>query len=185
MLFRSNLHGDFPQIDAFKAQLQLLPDLLIAAQTKFDAPASEIAAKYYTSPYLMWIGGGELWGEVYLFTMCILEEMQWIKTKAVKSSEFFHGTLELVDENTDVFLVKSAGSTRPLDERVEKFLQQYGKRVVVLDVKDYMDEIDETFAANLAPIFSTAILNGRLSKYFEKNTGHDLDMRRYYRQFEY
>ncbi|MEI3245212.1 MAG: SIS domain-containing protein [Lachnospiraceae bacterium] len=180
-----NLHGDFPQIDDFKTQLQKLPDLLIAAQTKFDPVAEKIAEKYYNSPYLMWIGGGELWGEVYLFTMCILEEMQWIKTKSVKSSEFFHGTLELVDESTDVFLVKSAGATRPLDERVEKFLNQYGKKTVIIDIKEYMDGIDPAFAANLSPIFSTAVLNGRLSKYFEKNTGHDLDMRRYYRQFDY
>lgn len=180
-----HLHGDFAQIDAFKEQLKRLPDLLVAAQSKFDAPAAQIAARYYQSPYQMWIGGGELWGEVYLFTMCILEEMQWIKTKSIKSSEFFHGTLELVDETTDVFLVKSVGSTRPLDERVEKFLNQYGKNVVIIDIKDYMGDIDDAFAPFLAPIFSTAVLNGRLSRYFEKNTGHDLDMRRYYRQFDY
>lgn len=180
-----HLHNDFPQINAFEEQLKKLPDLLVAAQAKFDAPAAKIAARYYQSPYLMWIGGGELWGEIYLFTMCILEEMQWMKTKSIKSSEFFHGTLELVDENTDVFLVKSVGAARALDDRVERFLNQYGKNVVIIDIKDYMGDIDDAFAPILAPVFSTAVLNGRLSKYFEKNTGHDLDMRRYYRQFDY
>ena len=180
-----NLHGDFSDIEGFKEQLSMLPELLIESQKEFDSTAEEIALKYYKSPYLLWIGGGELWGEVYLFTMCILEEMQWIRTKSVKSSEFFHGTLELVDENTDVFLVKSVGACRTIDNRVEQFLEKYGKNVVVIDVEKYMDKIEAKYRPNLAPIFSTALLNGRLSKYFEKNTGHSLDIRRYYRQFEY
>ena len=55
-----------------------------------------------------------------------------------------------------------------------------------MDIKDYLiDGIDEEFAPLVAPLISTALLNGRLSKHFEANTGHDLDMRRYYRQFEY
>ena len=180
-----HFHGDFPHIDAFQKQLDVLPDMLVSAQTRFDAEASSIAEKYYKSPYLMWIGGGELWGEIYLFSMCILEEMQWIRTRAVKTSEFFHGTLELVDENTDIFLVKSVGACRPIDERAERFLNEYGKNVVIIDVLDYMEGIGEEFLPLLAPIFSTALLNGRLSRYFEKNTGHSLDIRRYYRQFEY
>ena len=180
-----NLHGDFPQLEEFKAQLQTLPDILVAAQEKFDAPAAAMAEKYHNSEYLMWIGGGELWGEVYLFSMCILEEMQWIRTKSIQSSEFFHGTLELVDENTDVFLVKSAGACRPIDERAERFLKEYGTNVEIIDVMDYMDGVKPEFAPYIAPIISTAVLNGRLSRYFEKNTGHNLDMRRYYRQFDY
>lgn len=180
-----NLHGDFDKLDEFKAQLKKLPDILVKAQERFDGPAQEIAEKYHKSPYQMWIGSGELWGEVYLYSMCILEEMQWIRTKSVTSSDFFHGTLELVDENTDVFLVKGAGPCRPLDDRVEKFLNQFGKNVVIIDVKDYMEDVADEFAPYISPIVSTALLNGRLSKHLEKCTGHDLDMRRYYRQFEY
>ena len=104
-------NGDFPRFDDFAAQLKAhLADGLVAAQTRFDARAAEIAKKYHTSPYMMWLGEGELWGEVYLFTMCILEEMQWLRTKSVKSSEFFHGTLELVEKDMPVFLVKSVGA---------------------------------------------------------------------------
>ena len=146
-------NGDFQRFDDFVAQLKVhLADGLMAVQTQFDACAAEIAKKYYASPYMMWLGEGELWGEVYLFTMCILEEMQWLRTKSAKSSEFFHGTLELV----------------------------------VVDIKDYwIDGIDEEFAPLVSPLLSTALLNGRLSKHFEANMGHNLDMRRYYRQFVY
>ena len=179
------INGDFPEIEEFKKQLISLPDLLVSAQKKFDKTAMEIAEKYYNSPYLLWIGGGELWGEIYLFTMCILEEMQWIRTKSVKSSEFFHGTLELVDEKTDVFLVKGAGACRRLDDRVEAFLEKHGKNTVVIDIPQFMDTVPDKFKPCLSPIFSTALLNGRLSRYFEKYTGHNLDIRRYYRQFDY
>ena len=163
-----------------------LADGLVSAQTRFDDEAAAIAKKYYTSPYMMWLGEGELWGEVYLFTMCILEEMQWLRTKSVKSSEFFHGTLELVEKDMPVFLVKSVGACRTIDDRAERFLKDHTNELVVVDIKDYLiDGIDEEFAPLVAPLISTALLNGRLSKHFEANTGHDLDMRRYYRQFEY
>lgn len=58
---------------------------------------------------MMWIGGAEMWGEVYLFSMCILEEMQWKRTKSVSSAEFFHGTLELLEKEVPLFLVKGEG----------------------------------------------------------------------------
>ena len=158
----------------------------MAVQTQFDACAAEIAKKYYASPYMMWLGEGELWGEVYLFTMCILEEMQWLRTKSAKSSEFFHGTLELVEKDMPVFLVKSVGAYRCIDDRAERFLKDHTDELVVVDIKDYqIDGIDEEFAPLVSPLLSTALLNGRLSKHFEANTGHDLDVRRYYRQFDY
>ncbi len=38
--------------------------------------------------------------------MCILEEMQWIRTRPVHASDFFHGTLELVEKGVSVILFK-------------------------------------------------------------------------------
>ena len=85
-----------------------------------------------------------------------------------------------------VFLVKSAGVYRTLDERAEKFLKEHTDNLIVIDVMDYMiPGLKPEFAPLVAPIISTAVLNGRLSKHIESYTGHDLDMRRYYRQFAY
>lgn len=96
------------------------------------------------------------------------------------------GTLELVEKDMPVFLVKSAGVYRTLDERAEKFLKEHTDNLIVIDVMDYMiPGLKPEFAPLVAPIISTAVLNGRLSKHIESYTGHDLDMRRYYRQFEY
>lgn len=180
-------NGDFPEFDKFYDQIKAnMVEGIINVQKNFDDRAEEIAKKYYNTDYQMWIGSGELWGEVYLYTMCILEEMQWLKTKSVSSSEFFHGTLELVDKDLPVFLVKSVGKYRPLDNRVEAFLKKENNNLTVFDIKDYMiDGFDEKFEPIISPIISTIILNGRLSKHLEAHSGHDLDMRRYYRQFKY
>ena len=121
-----------------------------------------------------------------MFTMCILEEMQWKRTKAVSSPEFFHGTLELVDEDTQVFLVKGVDKCRPLDERVEKFLKQYADKRVVIDLADYkLDGVDDKFADIVSPMVTETILTGRLAPHIEHHTGHSLAFRRYYRQFDY
>ena len=156
-----NCNGDFPEYDQFVEALAKLPDTLVDAQKKFDEPADAIAKKYFNADYM-------------------------IRTKSITSPEFFHGTLELVEKDMPVFLVKSAGVYRTLDERAEKFLKEHTDNLIVIDVMDYMiPGLKPEFAPLVAPIISTAVLNGRLSKHIESYTGHDLDMRRYYRQFEY
>ncbi|GGB47199.1 SIS domain-containing protein [Virgibacillus dakarensis] len=178
--------NEFPKYNQFADQLEKLPENLVKAKQKFEPIADEIAKNYYNEPYNIWVGDGEMWGEVYLFSMCVVEEMQWIRTKAVSSSEFFHGTLELVSDNVPVFLVKGEGKRRVLDERVEKFCKQYTKKLVVIDTKDYeLEGIDDDFRWILAPTISTTLLVDRLAFHYEKYTGHDLDIRRYYRQFDY
>ncbi|MBS4172789.1 SIS domain-containing protein [Bacillus sp. FJAT-49736] len=181
-----HLREEFTDYPRFAEQLELLPENLLGAKRKFEPIADEIAQNYYNEPYNIWVGNGEMWGEVYLFSMCILEEMQWVRTKSVTSSEFFHGTLELVQENVPVFLVKGEGKGRELDERVEKFCRKFTNKLVVIDTKDYpLVGIDDDFRWILAPTISSTLLVDRLARYYEKYTGHDLDIRRYYRKFEY
>ena len=178
--------GEFSDYDKLASQMDKFPDNMIRAKEKFEPKAAEIAKNYYNEPYIMFVGGGELWGEVYLFSMCILEEMQWIRTKSVTSAEFFHGSLELVDDNMCVFLVKGEGKTRALDERAERFLKDHTKKLVVVDTKDYaLEGIDDSFRWFLTPFITSTILSDTLGNYFELNTKHDLDYRRYYRQFDY
>lgn len=178
--------GEFPGYNKFAEQIEHLPANLLAAKKKFEPIAAQIAENTYQEKYMMWIGGGEMWGEVYLFSMCILEEMQWLKTKSVTSAEFFHGALELVEEDTPVFLVKGEGKRRVIDDRVEVFVQKYSKKFTVIDPLDYeLKGIDDEFRWILAPTITSTLLVDRLARHFENCTKHDLDIRRYYRQFEY
>ncbi|MCI8893515.1 MAG: SIS domain-containing protein [Lachnospiraceae bacterium] len=185
-LFFGLLHarGEFPQYPDFAQRLTLLPRKLLTAKEAFEEQADAIAEAYYQEPYMLWVGGGEMWGETYLFSMCILEEMQWKRTKAVTSAELFHGTLELVEKDTCVFLIKGAGACRQLDERAQRFLEQHTNKLTVIDPAPYMEE-QEPFGWLLAPLYVSTLLVDRLAVHMEKYTGHDLDFRRYYRQFEY
>lgn len=186
-VFRLLQHrGSFPAYERFADQLRHLPENLLTAKAQFEPEANRIAASRHNEPYSIWVGSGEMWGEVYLFSMCVLEEMQRVKGKAVSSSEFFHGTLELVDKDMPVFLVKGEGSRRVLDERVEAFCRQYTDKLTVIDTKQFaMPGIDDTFRWIIAPAVSSALLVDRLAVYYEKYTGYDLSRRRYYRRVDY
>ena len=178
--------GEFPHYDRWADQMENLFKDLLAVREKFEPRAIEIAKTYAHEPYTMFTGSGVLWGETYLFTMCILEEMQWVRTKTVSSADFFHGPLELVDDRVPVFVIKGEDEYRPLDERVERFVKEHTKKAVIIDTKDYiMDGIDDEFRVICSPMIITAILTERLAIHYEQNTGHSLEFRRYYRQFEY
>ncbi|HHF9034068.1 TPA: SIS domain-containing protein [Klebsiella pneumoniae] len=179
-------HGEFADYARFASQLELLPENLLQAKRQFDPRADSIAAQYHDCDYMMWIGGAEMWGEVYLFSMCILEEMQWKRTKSVSSAEFFHGTLELLEKEVPLFLVKGEGRCRALDERVERFAEKITDHLVVIDPRDYpLNGIDDAFHWIMAPCVVSTLLVDRLAAHFEHYTGHDLNIRRYYRQFDY
>jgi len=179
-------NGEFDDYDRFASQLELLPENLLNAKKQFDPQADAIAQKYHSADYMMWIGGAEMWGEVYLFSMCILEEMQWKRTKSVSSAEFFHGTLELLEKDVPLFLVKGEGKCRALDDRVERFAAKITDNLVVFDPREYaLAGIDDEFRWLLAPCVISTLLVDRLAAHFEHYTGHSLDIRRYYRQFEY
>jgi fructoselysine-6-phosphate deglycase len=181
-----SLNGEFSGYDRFASQLELLPENLLQAKRKFNDRADEIASRYHSADYMMWIGGAEMWGEVYLFSMCILEEMQWKRTKAVSSAEFFHGTLELLEKDVPLFLVKGEGKCRELDDRVEAFAGKITENLVVIDPREFtLTGIADEFRWILAPCVVSTLLVDRLAAHFEHYTGHSLDIRRYYRQFDY
>lgn len=181
-----HLNGDFPEWSHFSSQLELLPKNLLLAKKQFDNQANSIAQQYHNHNYMMWIGGAEMWGEVYLFSMCILEEMQWKRTKSVSSAEFFHGTLELLEKDVPLFLIKGEGKCRILDDRVEKFASTITDHLIIIDPRDYaLTGINNEFRWLLAPCVVSTLLVDRLAAHFEYYTGHDLNLRRYYRQFDY
>src|SRR5690606_741255 len=115
---------EFPQYEQFTKEVSLLPRAIVNAVKSFDQKAEEFAIKHKNTDYHMLVGSGNLWGNTYSYAMCILEEMQWIRTKSIHAAEFFHGTLELVEEDTSVILFKGEDETRPLIDRVERFAEK-------------------------------------------------------------
>lgn len=180
----SNL-GDFPKYEKFADELKNLPAALVSVGKACDESAREYAMKYKDDPYQIWIGSGNLWGPTYSYAMCVLEESQWLRTKSVTSAEFFHGTIELVEKGVCVALTMTEAETRPLDERVKRFVEQHTDDFTVFDTKAYeLPGISDEFRGLLSPVVLNAMLS-RVSKNFEDIRNHSLDLRRYYRRLEY
>ena len=178
--------GDFPQYDKLISEIQAyLPDALCAVKEKGDAAAEAFAEKYMDEPIHYLIGAGNLWGGAYCYAMCIMEEMQWMRTKSVSGADFFHGTLEVVERDTSVILFKGEDAARPQMERVEKFVHTISNKVTVFDSADYeLKGISPEFRGLLSPFVINAVCK-RISKHLEFKRKHPLAIRRYYRHLDY
>jgi len=178
-------NNEFPQYERFAKEITLLPQGIVHALEAFDSRAEQFAIRHKDTGYHMLVGAGNLWGNTYSYAMCILEEMQWIKSKSIHAAEFFHGTLELVEEDTSVILFKGEDETRQLVDRVERFAEKITQELFILDTKDYpLEGISEEFRKHFAVNLNWA-LTGRISVYLERERNHSLDIRRYYRKMEY
>ncbi|MFP3579644.1 SIS domain-containing protein [Arthrobacter sp. SIMBA_036] len=177
--------GEFDGYEDLASELQSVPEGLIAVAGQAESVAEAFAEKNRDADYHFLVGTGNLWGLTYLYSMCILEEMQWLRTTRVHGAEFFHGSLELIEEDTSLMLLVGEDESRPLMERVVKFAENYNKNTTLLDSKDYeLPGVSPRFRALVAPLILDTVLD-RFSKHLERVRNHSLDLRRYYRVVEY
>ena len=182
ILYRSGSFEDYPE---FAEELKGLAFALAQVRKQADEKCRKYAQDYCKEPYNIWVGSGDLWPTAYSYSMCVLEESQWIRTKSVSSPEFFHGTLELLEEDVCMTLLLTEGPTRELDERVRDFALQHTKKLTCFDCAEYeLPGISRKFRRWLSPVVMAAVLQ-RISKNIEQITGHSLDIRRYYRKENY
>ena len=184
-----NRRGCFPKFDLFIEQTKDVWKDMLDIRKRFEPRAEELARKYALAPYTMFIGSGALWGETILYSMCILEEMQWKRTRYITSHDFFHGTLELLEPGVPVFLFKGEDECRELDNRVEAFLRSGvtgDEDYVIFDTAEFaIPGLDPDFRVIVSPWILTVCITDRLSRHYEMVTKHNLKYRRYYHQFDY
>jgi len=178
--------GEYADWDRTVAELQQLSAGLLAAKEAFEPRAATLAAELAAGEdYHIITGAGSVWAEAYYYGMCILEEMQWIRTRPVHASDFFHGTLELVEKGVSVISFKGEDASRALSERVEAFVPRVSDRLTVIDTADFaLDGISADVRAFVAPAVLATVLE-RLSAHIEQVRRHPLDVRRYYRRLTY
>ena len=139
----------------------------------------------YLPEALVEVGGGTLYGATYSYAMCYWEEMHWLRTKSIHSAEFFHGMLEIVEKDTAVTLFIGEDKQRPLGERVARFLPRICENYTIIDTRDYaLDGIADEYRGRVSPLVMHAVTN-RIDAHLVDQTGHDMDLRRYYRQMNY
>lgn len=177
--------GEFDQYDQFMDEYAKIVPYLLKGKEQYEECCAKMAAEHKDTEYHMVVGSGMLWGEAYDYAMCILEEMQWIKTKSIHAAEFFHGTLELLEEDTSLILLYGEDETRPLMDRVMNFSKKITKTINVFDTKEVdLPFTNPEFRKIVSPLVMYAITE-RLSCFLEKERNHPLTTRRYYRQMEY
>ncbi|MFS0865647.1 SIS domain-containing protein [Fredinandcohnia sp. 179-A 10B2 NHS] len=163
-------------------EMKLLPGALLKVKEATEERAAAFATKHKDTTYHILSGTGIDWGQTYYYGMCILEEMQWIKTRPVHASDFFHGTLELVEEDTSILLLKGEDKSRALTERVERFAEHYSNELTVFDTKDYeLKGISQEVRSLVSPIVLATLLE-RVSCHLEEQRNHPLSTRRYYKK---
>jgi fructoselysine-6-phosphate deglycase len=177
--------GEFERGDAVVAELQRLPELLLGVKRAFEAQAEAFAEQIRNVPYHIITGAGSTWPEAFYYGMCILEEMQWIRTRPVHAADFFHGTLELLDKDVSIVLFKGEDAMRPLVERVEIFARKVSEQVHVFDCASFeLPGISAATRALISPILLATVLE-RVSAHLEHKRNHPLTTRRYYKRVPY
>ncbi|MBX5237656.1 SIS domain-containing protein [Rhizobium sp. NLR22b] len=177
--------GRIANFDAIVSELKRLPGLLAEAKAAYEDEAAKLAQSIKDEPYHIFTGAGSVWPEAHYYGMCILEEMQWIRTRPVHAADFFHGTLELVEPGVSVFLFKGEDALRPLGERVERFVHRYTDKVWILDSASVaLPGISPEVRSLISPVVLATLLE-RLSAHLEVLRQHPLTTRRYYKRVEY
>ncbi|HYO33738.1 MAG TPA: SIS domain-containing protein [Nocardioidaceae bacterium] len=177
--------GEYDSYERTVAELHQLPELLVGVKEAFEPRAQILAEAFKDEAYHIITGAGSTWPQAYYYGMCILEEMQWIRTRPVHASDFFHGTLELVEAGVSVVILTGEDQARPLCERVQKFAPRFTDKVTVVDTKELtLPGISADTRALLSPVLLATVLE-RLSAHLEVLRDHPLTTRRYYKQLEY
>ncbi|MEQ8964970.1 MAG: SIS domain-containing protein [Azospirillaceae bacterium] len=178
-------NGDVPDSDDIRAEMPALPAALLDAKRAFAADAAEIARTIAGSDWHIFTGAGPVWFEALYFATCILEEMQWIRTRPVHASDFFHGTLELVETGVSVVVLAGEDSCRPLAQRVADFVPRHGGSLTFVDTAT---QTLPGLSPRLRELMGPAVLAAMLQCVAEELAGrrdHPLTTRRYYRRVAY
>lgn len=166
-------------------QLDLLPTALVDVKAGFETRASAFAKEIQDEQHHIITGAGGAWYEAWYYGMCILEEMQWIWTRPVHASDFFHGALELVERDTSFIIFKGEDEGRALVERVERFARAHSEKVRVFDTADFaVPGMSARVRALVSPVLLAAAFE-RVSAHIEVLRDHPLTTRRYYKKGDF
>lgn len=177
--------GEFDAYDKLTSQMKNLPDAVVQIYKDADEEMKNYAEKYCDEPITYLVGSGNLEDWAVCYGMCIMEEMQWMRTRPISAANFFHGTLEVIERDIPVILIKGEDKTRPEMDRVEKFVNRVSAKVTVFDTKKFaLPGIDEEFRGVLSPIVMRSAFM-RLNVHLEHCRRHPIDIRRYYKALKY
>lgn len=168
-------------IEAFEK----MPAIYAKAYESVKASAAQFAMTYKDDTIWNVMSSGAAWEVSYSDAFCFFQEMQTVHCVPIHSGEYFHGAFETTDKDLAILLFKSVGRTRPVDERAERFLNQFAGHHWIIDAAELgLGELDESVAE-----YFNALLLHPISKQFIAAMGdvrmHPMSYRRYMWKFNY
>ena len=185
-------NGEFDEYERFNAEMEAhLGKALAAVEKETDDWArayvkKQAAFREQNPDYpIYFVGSGMLYPTAYSMAMCSWEEGFWLRTKSIAAQEFFHGMMEIVVKDTPLIILIGEDASRPLAERVARFVPQVSENYVILDTKEFeLDGMAEEFRSAFSHIVMRSVFM-RLNAYWELELRHPRRIRRYYRQLKY
>lgn len=165
--------------------LMALEPSVAAAKAKHAESAVAWGEAHKSEPLIYTMASGSNYGIAYSFSICLLQEMQWIHSAAIHAGEYFHGPFEITDSTVPFIVLAGMGETRPLDERGLAFVQKHSDRVLTIDAQDFeFTGVDQSLVGYLTTIVFGAVLR-QYADALSDHRGHPLSVRRYMWRMEY
>lgn len=182
--FLKAMTGD-AKFDKGLAALEHLETMAERTRQQFGETAKKWTSELKRENLIYAVGSGINAGEVYSFSACWLQEMQWINSSYINSAEYFHGPFEITDFDVPFIICEGMGVTRKMDQRVVDFAKQHSDKVYVIDNAEYdMREVDNEFKEYYSQILSGVVFR-LLAEGFSYERGHSLEARRYMWHLDY
>jgi len=174
-----NLHGDIMM------GLGALPGAMADAEINAREENEDWAKKYRGEEFYFVTASGPCYPVAYSLGVCILMEALWVKMFEGEAAEFFHGPFEALDGTIPVILFLGEDPSRPLAERVNKFLSRKNKKTLLYDSRNYaMEGIPSPARPLLAPYVLGAASFG-FAEALSRLRGQPLSTRRYMGKMDY
>lgn len=178
-------YDNYPYYDQAVEAFEKMPEIYHAAHESVKADAAKFAMTYKDDKVWNVMSSGAAWEVSYSDAFCFFQEMQTVHCVPIHSGEYFHGAFETCDKDLAILLFKSVGRNRPLDDRAERFLDQFGGHHWVIDgeklgLGQLPEQVAEYFnALMMHPIskqYIAALADVRM---------HPMSYRRYMWRFDY
>ncbi len=167
------------------AALRVLPTAMLAALEQLEPRAEEIALAMKDVPVTHVMASGPLFGAASTFTMCYLQEMQWKHATTINADEFFQGPFEVIDPDTKTIVFLGEDDSRPMGERVRRFLGTYSGETFYVDSRDILlPGVADSERPYVMPLVFHAWV-ARLAAHYAAVRGYTLEGRRYMWKVDY
>lgn len=168
------------------AALRQSPAAFAEAHYEWDERLAQLARELRTEPVLYVLGSGPLEGAAQTLAMCYLQEMLKLNAAAISAGEFLHGPFEVITSEVPVILLKGDDVTRPMAERAERFLQQYTRKLWVLDAAALrLSSVDRSARSLIGDLVLGSTVLNRIAEHLASLTGRRLTDRQYMWKIDY